>query len=742
MLGVGLLVGGLLLAGLHRSAMETQREHLLHLVRTQARLIESVARFDERFSASDVEGGALAATISQVSDAYQTSEAIGETGEFVLAQREGDSIVFLTDYQAPALEQTRTLPFDAARAEPMQRALMGDSGTLVGADYEGTRVLAAHEPLSVAGEPLGLVAKMDLTEIRAPFFRTVRRTAVVGLLVLLAASALFYFLGDPLFQKLEENAELRAEVRRRRRAEEKLRKHRRHLKELVAERTRELEELNQGLQAEIDRRKEAEADLRTSEARFRRLAENAPDMIYRMSLPDGHYEYVSPAAEKIWGVPPEEFYENPLLVAETLHPASEDYFRTEWANLLAGDMPPTYEYRIIDRRGRERWLHQRNVLIRNEDGTPRAIEGIVTDITERVRAMERFQALFRFSADLVCVADADGYFRELNPAWERVLGYSRKELLDRPFLDLVHPDDREPTREVVEDQLESGEAVLRFRNRYITKGGDVVWLSWTSQPDVKEGQVFAIARDVTEETESEDRVRALVEELERSNRDLQQFAYVASHDLQEPLRMVASFTQLLADRYRDELDSDARDFIDFAVDGANRMQKLIQGLLAYSRVQTRGEELEPTDAGEVLEGVLRDLGPLLEESGGQVIHEPLPMVKADGTQLARVFQNLIENGLKFAENGSPEIRVEAEARDDEWVFTVRDDGPGIPAEYAERIFVIFQRLQGRDGKGGQGIGLSICKRIVERHGGRIWLDPNEGPGATFRFTLPMTPKEV
>ncbi|MFL5351537.1 PAS domain-containing protein [Archangium sp.] len=228
-------------------------------------------------------------------------------------------------------------------------------------------------------------------------------------------------------------------------------------------------------------------------------------------------------------------------------------------------------------------------------------------------------------------------------------------------------------------------------------------------------------------------------ELARSNEELQQFAYVASHDLQEPLRMVASYTQLLARRYQGRLDADADEFIRYAVDGVNRMQRLIQDLLAYSRVGTRGHEFKPLASGQALDKALANLKTLVDESGATLIQGKLPQVMVDETQLVQLFQNLVGNALKFRGSSPPRVLVEAERQGNEWRFTVEDNGIGIEPQYYERIFVIFQRLHGKEEYPGTGIGLAICKKIVERHGGRIGLDSQPGQGTTFWFTLPAIP---
>ncbi len=243
--------------------------------------------------------------------------------------------------------------------------------------------------------------------------------------------------------------------------------------------------------------------------------------------------------------------------------------------------------------------------------------------------------------------------------------------------------------------------------------------------------------DITDQKEAETKLTQTVADLKRSNTELEQFAYVASHDLQEPLRMVSSYVQLLARRYKGKLDSNADEFICYAVDGAKRMQVLINDLLVYSRVGTRCEPFEPTDCEDVLEQVLANLEVAIREGGAVVTHDQLPTVVADGSQLAQVFQNLISNAIKFHDGDTPRVHVAAEQKGDEWEFSVADNGIGIDPEFFERIFVIFQRLHGRDEYSGTGIGLSVCKKIVERHGGRMWVESEPGQGATFYFTIPV-----
>ena len=255
--------------------------------------------------------------------------------------------------------------------------------------------------------------------------------------------------------------------------------------------------------------------------------------------------------------------------------------------------------------------------------------------------------------------------------------------------------------------------------------------------------VTAAIRDITERKKSEEHLVKTVGELKRSNDELQQFAYVASHDLQEPLRMVASYTQLLAKRYKGRLDSDADEFIAYAVDGCNRMQGLIQDLLAYSRAGTNGKALREISGENALKEALTNLRVTIEESGAVVTHDSLPAITTDDTQLAQVFQNLVGNAIKYHSAEVPHVHVSAAKNGgNEWIFSVRDNGMGIDPQYFERIFIIFQRLHGREEFEGTGIGLAICKKIVERLGGRIWVESQPEKGSTFYFALPERDGEM
>jgi PAS domain S-box-containing protein len=387
--------------------------------------------------------------------------------------------------------------------------------------------------------------------------------------------------------------------------------------------------------------------------------------------------------------------------------------------------------------------HQRN-LKESENRYRQAYEQLITQVKERKQmedALRESEDLYRDLVErsqyLICTHDLQGQILSVNQEGVRLLGFNKRDILNKNIRDLLEARSRDEFAAYLDtiQKYRVAKGFLRIRNA----AGDYRILEYHNTlrtEGVVSPVVRAIAHDVTEGKGVEKALKKKTEELARSNEDLEQFAYVASHDLQEPLRTVTSYVQLLARRYEGKLDSDADEFIRFAAGGAVRMWKLINDLLSYSRVGTQGKELSPTDSQEVLTQSVDDLKVAIEETGALVTHDPLPMVMADRPQLGQLFQNLIGNAVKFRSNAPPRIHISASRNGSGWTFSVKDNGIGIAAEYAERIFVIFQRLHSRQEYAGTGIGLAICKKIVERHGGRIWVESEVGKGATFRFILP------
>lgn len=386
-------------------------------------------------------------------------------------------------------------------------------------------------------------------------------------------------------------------------------------------------------------------------------------------------------------------------------------------------------------------------------------------------AERRYRALIEQIPVVTFMAAMDESIHELyvSPQIETLLGFSQKQWLEDPFLwyNQLHPDDREQWLEEFARTCATG---VPFRSDYriMAHDGRVVWVHGecqiirdeTGQPLFLQG----VAYDITENKRAEEALqrihhnlemmvgqrtvelaetnKALTEqaaELARSNAELSQFAYVASHDLQEPLRMMASFAQLLGERYGDKLDADADQFIHFITDGAARMQRLINDLLLFSRVGKGDIAKAPVDCDVALASARANLEAVIVQTHACVTADHLPVVLGNDTQLVQLLQNLIGNAIKFAQpNGCPKVHVRAKKKDEEWVFEVRDTGIGFEPEYADRIFLIFQRLHTRVKYPGTGIGLAICRKIVEFHGGRIWAESVPGRGSTFYFTLPAT----
>ena len=380
--------------------------------------------------------------------------------------------------------------------------------------------------------------------------------------------------------------------------------------------------------------------------------------------------------------------------------------------------------------------------LRDSAGDLRGFSEFSHDLSESKESGAKYRALLEAAPDAMVVVNQGGEIVLLNVQAEKQFGYSRDELVGQQvkniipegFAERLIADGTRSAAQALAQHIGTGIALAGRR-----KDGTEFPIEIMLSPlESSEGiLVTAAIRDITERNKSEEHLVKTVGELKRSNDELQQFAYVASHDLQEPLRMVASYTQLLAKRYQGRLDSDADEFIAFAVDGCHRMQGLIQDLLAYSRAGTNGRALCQVSGEDALEGALTNLRTTIEQSGAIVSHDSLPAIRTDETQLTQVFQNLVGNAIKYRSAEVPRVHVSAtKTGDNEWIFSVRDNGLGIAPQYFERIFVLFQRLHGRNEFDGTGIGLAICKKVLERLGGRIWVESQPEKGSTFRFALP------
>lgn len=358
-----------------------------------------------------------------------------------------------------------------------------------------------------------------------------------------------------------------------------------------------------------------------------------------------------------------------------------------------------------------------------------------------------FRELLEAAPDGILIVDQDGRIVLVNQHSEELFGYRRGELLNLPIEVLIPAEARERHRVHRQSYLAEPRVRPMGMNMELMaqrKDASLFPAEISLSPAQVRGRmlIIAIVRDISERRRAQQQLARQAQELARSNAELEQFAYIASHDLQEPLRMVSSYVQLLARRYRGKLDANADEFIGFAVDGVKRMQALIEDLLAYSRLTRKGPSPEETDVNAVVCDACFNLQLALRESAAKVSYDDLPTVRCDRTQFIQLFQNLIANAVKFRSQASPQIDISAQREGDCWRFIVRDNGIGIEPQYLERIFVIFQRLHSREAYPGTGMGLAICKRIVERHGGRIGVESQPGAGAAFWFTLPTGERET
>jgi PAS domain S-box-containing protein len=538
----------------------------------------------------------------------------------------------------------------------------------------------------------------------------------------------------------------------------------------VLDRSERLEQVLTKLSERARQLEQTEDSLREGEARYRSLAVATSQIIWATNA-RGETLGDMPSWRNFTGQSAEQTRGWGWL--EAVHPEDRDHAERAWRRALASGSLYETEYRLRKYDGTYRLFTVRGVPVIegkewgtaewpspdftlhgvplvDDPGRIREWVGTCTDITEQREAEQtllaseqRTRLIVDTAHDAFVGMDARGVITDWNTQAQATFGWSREEVLGRPLAETIIPQRfRETHRRGLARYLATGEGPVlnqRIEMAALRRDGSEFPVELTIAPiPLGQEQLFgAFIRDITERKLADERIRATLAELERSNRDLEQFAYVVSHDLQEPLRMVASYCQILQQQYRGRLDAEADEYIEFAVDGARRMQVMIQDLLALSRVGTRGEPLEPTESAAALAAAVRNLDARVRELDARITYGELPAVSADFTQLVQLFQNLISNALKFRGGGQPQVHVAAQRADGEWVFSVRDNGIGIEPQHTKRIFEVFCRLHSRDQYPGTGIGLAICKRIVQRHGGRIWVESQPGAGSTFYFSIPV-----
>jgi PAS domain S-box-containing protein len=484
-------------------------------------------------------------------------------------------------------------------------------------------------------------------------------------------------------------------------------------------------------------------ELRRSETDLRSILDNMTDIFYRSDA-DGRISMVSRSVETVLGYTTSELLGQPTAVA-LIDPNLRSSILA--AMLANGGSVTDYEFQMRHKDGHPVWVSASTRLFGEGGGRFSGSEGTLRLIEDRKRAeavlqesQSLIQVLLNCSVDATLLIEADGTLLACNGVLADRLGIPVESMLGRNLWDLFPPETSATRRAAVATVIATGRP-----ERLVDRRHGRVFDNMIHPVVNSEGKAFRVAvfsRDITDQTEAEAQIARHIAEVQRSNEELEQFAYVASHDLREPLRMISSYLSLIERRYAAALDEDGRQFLDYARDGARRMDRLVLDLLDYARIERGGDPIVPVDVHSTIDQAVRDLGSAIAECDARItVEEPTSPanVMGDGAQLTRLFQNLVGNALKYRlPDRPPEIRIACSRQGADWRFDVADNGIGIEPAYFDRIFRIFQRLHPQGRYDGTGIGLAICKRIVDRHGGRIWVESVPGEGSVFSFTLPAS----
>jgi PAS domain S-box-containing protein len=485
---------------------------------------------------------------------------------------------------------------------------------------------------------------------------------------------------------------------------------------------------------------QSEVGVAAAEASLRAVLDHANDVIVIMGA-DGTIGFVSASAKWLLALDPEEHVGRSVF--DFMHPDDlDDAIGALERSIAAGPGPlPRKVLRIRHGDGTWRWVELSSYSML-DDPLVRGIVVSVREVTNRFDSEAGFRAMLAHSSDIISVLDADANVHWSSAAQTRLLGYPSGETPPEiPLAEVVHPEDLPGVQERFAEVFAGTpgrDSPIVARVRAADGSWHSLEMTATNLLDDPNVQGVVInARDVTDRMEMERNLRELADELKRSNEELERFALVASHDLQQPLLSIAGFAQLLQRRHCSKLDPEARDFAGYVIDEASRMQCLIDHLLAYSRSGRGDLQMETLDTNALVEEVESSLARAIADVCAVVTVRSLPNVQADRQQLGQVLQNLLSNALRFCDRERPRIEVSAAWSDGAWLFSVADNGIGVDASQSERIFEAFERARQGLGRDGTGIGLAICKRVVESHGGRIWVEPRPGVGSVFSFTLPI-----
>jgi PAS domain S-box-containing protein len=462
---------------------------------------------------------------------------------------------------------------------------------------------------------------------------------------------------------------------------------------------------------------------------FRDLCENAQDLIQSVA-PDGRLMYVNPAWRETLGYSADESLG--MRVFDVIDPESLDHCMQAFGDVMRGGRLHNVEFAFRAKDGRRIDVFG-SAVARFENGVPLATSGVFHEVTEAKRLDLERRRLFDLSLDLLCIAGTDGFFKQINPAFGRVLGYPNEELMSRPFVDFVHPEDLEKTFAEI-GRLNAGEPSVDFQNRYLAKDGTWRWISWRAAPLAGLGLIYAIGRDITLDRETQTLLTRRTEALARSNADLEQFAYTASHDLRAPLRGIRNLTGWIAEEAASGHTEKLTEHLAQMRQRVDRMDSLIEDLLRYYRAGYETNDVETVDTGEVVAGIATLLG--AAERFAIRVEGTLPVFETARAPLELVLRNLIGNAIKHHDLEKGTVTVSARRVNDRHVFAVGDDGPGIPAAEREKVFGMFHRLAAKDAAGGSGMGLALVRRIVERYGGKVRVEPGPARGTTIVFSWP------
>ncbi len=497
---------------------------------------------------------------------------------------------------------------------------------------------------------------------------------------------------------------------------------------------------------DISQRKAAEAALEESEARFKSVFEKSAAGM-SLTAADGKLLKVNGSLARMFGYTVDEMHLKNF--SDITHPDDVADSKKQINYLLSGEKKTVhFEKRYIHKNGSIVWTDLSSTLFKGANGKPLYLITSIIDITEKKKMQEeviesekKFRSAFEQSAVGMVYCTPEGVFSKVNGRFCEMTGYSQDEITKLNFRDITHPEDVDMDVGYAEKLLSGEMDSYSLEKRYIKKTGEVIWIrlftNMLRNDDGSPKSFVGVIEDVTERKKAQQELSAAVEELKRSNSDLEQFAYISSHDLQEPLRSIAGYLQLIDRKYRDKLDAEGGSYINSTIAAAERMKTLINDVLQYSKIEKKGEPFAPADMNEAVAQAMLNLEGAIERNKVKVIYSKLPVAFVDFGQMVRLFQNFIGNSIKFRNQGEdPVIEITCRENARDYIFKVKDNGIGIDPQYSERIFAIFQRLHSRREYPGTGIGLAVCKKIVERHGGKIWLESEPGKGAEFYFTIP------